>query len=110
MMVQYDCREHCADKLLEHQHCKSVTADAACAFVHQTMVQDPDAIFTKLEDDLNEGKPIDVLTPAVREAIVKNIKRRMTPQPLKIRADVELTCYSYDGVLHIQVQPNTCMP
>ena len=46
---------------------------------------------------------VQVLTPEVREAIVKNIKRRMTPQPLKIRADVELTCFSYDGVLHIQV-------
>ncbi|BDA46886.1 Eukaryotic translation initiation factor 2 subunit 1 [Coccomyxa sp. Obi] len=68
----------------------------------KTMVQDPDAIFRKLQDDFNDGKPIEVLTPAVKEAIVKNIKRRMTPQPLKIRADVELTCYSYDGVLHIQ--------
>ena len=47
---------------------------------------------------------VQVLTPEVREAIVKNIKRRMTPQPLKIRADVELTCFSYDGVLHIQVR------
>ena len=35
---------------------------------------------------------------------MKNVKRRMTPQPLKIRADVELTCFSYDGVLHIQVR------
>jgi len=34
---------------------------------------------------------------------MRNIKRRMTPQPLKIRADVELTCFKYDGVLHIQV-------
>ena len=48
-----------------------------------------------------------MLTPEVREAIVKNIKRRMTPQPLKIRADVELTCFSYDGVLHIQVRECT---
>ena len=34
---------------------------------------------------------------------MKNIKRRLTPQPLKIRADVDMTCYAYDGVLHIQV-------
>ncbi len=31
-----------------------------------------------------------------------NIKRRMTPQPLKIRADVELTCFAYDGVERIR--------
>lgn len=41
-------------------------------------------------------------TPAVREALLVNIRRRMTPQPLKIRADVELTCFGYDGVLHIK--------
>lgn len=38
----------------------------------------------------------------VREALLKNIQRRMTPQPLKIRADIELTCFHYDGVLHIK--------
>lgn len=43
-----------------------------------------------------------VVTPAVREALMVNIRRRMTPQPLKIRADVELTCFAYDGVLHIK--------
>ena len=31
-----------------------------------------------------------------------NIRRRMTPQPLKIRADVEMTCFQYGGILHIQ--------
>ena len=33
---------------------------------------------------------------------MKNIKRRMTPQPLKIRADEELTCFQYDGIEHIR--------
>ena len=71
------------------------------------MVSDPDAVLAKLETDFNDGKPIEVLTEGVREAIIKNVKRRMTPQPLKIRADVELTCFSYDGVLHIQVNKPT---
>lgn len=38
----------------------------------------------------------------VRAALTKGIQRRMTPQPLKIRADIELTCFQYDGVLHLQ--------
>lgn len=38
----------------------------------------------------------------VKDHLMRNIKRRMTPQPLKIRTDVELTCFKYDGVLHIQ--------
>lgn len=52
---------------------------------------------------VNEGKPIEVLSEPVREAIMKNVRRRMTPQPVKIRADVELTCFAYDGVLALQV-------
>lgn len=42
------------------------------------------------------------LSVQVKEALLKNIKRRMTPQPLKIRADVELTCFAYDGVERIR--------
>jgi hypothetical protein len=38
----------------------------------------------------------------VKEQLLKNIKRRMTPQPLKIRADVEMTCFSYDGIERIK--------
>jgi hypothetical protein len=29
-------------------------------------------------------------------------RRRLTPQPTKIRADVEMTCFNYDGVEHIK--------
>ena len=53
--------------------------------------------------EVNNGEPLSVLTPDVRAAIMKNITRRMTPQPLKIRADIDMTCFAYDGVLHIQV-------
>lgn len=37
-----------------------------------------------------------------KEELMKQIKRRMTPQPLKIRSDVEVTCFAYDGVNHIK--------
>lgn len=73
------------------------------------MVQDPEVIFKMLQDEFNNGEPIACLTEPVKEAIIKNIKRRMTPQPLKIRADVDLTCFSYDGVLHIQVSVLTLL-
>ena len=29
-------------------------------------------------------------------------RRRMTPQPIKVRADVEMTCFAYDGVERIR--------
>lgn len=55
-----------------------------------------------LLQEANGGEPLSVLTDAVRSGLMKNITRRMTPQPLKIRADVDMTCFAYDGVLHIQ--------
>lgn len=30
--------------------------------------------------------------------VIEQIKRRLTPQPVKIRADVDVTCYEYEGV------------
>lgn len=42
----------------------------------------------------------------IKAALIANIRRRMTPQPVKIRADVELKCFQYDGVLHIKVRPS----
>lgn len=46
------------------------------------MQDDGVPIFEKLEAE--RGGPLPVLTPAVRDALLKNIKRRMTPQPIKV--------------------------
>jgi translation initiation factor 2 alpha subunit (eIF-2alpha) len=53
---------------------------------------------------------VPAVTPEVKDALVKNIRRRMTPQPLKIRADVEMKCFQFDGVLHIKVLFATLLP
>lgn len=58
------------------------------------------AVFRKLEEV--NGGPLSVLSEAVMDGLMKNIKRRMTPQPVKIRADVEMTCFQYDGIEHIK--------
>ena len=50
-------------------------------------VTDPDAAFGGL-----------ALTPTERAEIVKYVASRMTPQPLKIRTDVQVTCFGYDGI------------
>lgn len=36
--------------------------------------------------------------PAVLPSLLAQISRRLTPQPAKIRADIEVTCFSYDGI------------
>lgn len=46
---------------------------------------------------------VPAISSDVKDALVKNIRRRMTPQPLKIRADIEMKCFQFDGVLHIKV-------
>ena len=37
-------------------------------------------------------------SPAVLPALLTQISRRLIPQPAKIRADIEVTCFSYDGI------------
>lgn len=32
------------------------------------------------------------------EVLLENIKRRLTPQAVKIRADIEVACYGYEGI------------
>jgi len=29
---------------------------------------------------------------------MKNIKHRLTPQPIKLRADIDVTCFQYEGI------------
>ena len=70
------------------------------------MVLSPEELWAKLQEVNDEaGRDMSVVTPNVKEAIMKNIKRRLTPQPLKIRADLEMTCFRHGGVEHIKVCP-----
>ncbi|AQL07357.1 Eukaryotic translation initiation factor 2 subunit alpha [Zea mays] len=67
------------------------------------IVADPDAILDALTYEEKEvTKVVPAVTPEVKDSLVKNIRRRMTPQPLKIRADIEMKCFQFDGVLHIK--------
>ncbi|XP_059647792.1 eukaryotic translation initiation factor 2 subunit alpha homolog [Cornus florida] len=74
------------------------------------IVSDPDSIINTLTRVIKEtgpdGEEVTRVVPAmsedVKDALVKDIRRRMTPQPLKIRADIEMKCFQFDGVLHIK--------
>ncbi|TKW36665.1 hypothetical protein SEVIR_2G454500v4 [Setaria viridis] len=71
---------------------------------------DPDVILDPLTYHEEETGPdgeqvtkvVPAVTPEVKEALVKDIRRRMISQELKIRADVEMKCFQFDGVLHIK--------
>ncbi|GAA5961596.1 hypothetical protein JCM3765_002641 [Sporobolomyces pararoseus] len=54
-------------------------------------ITEPDSVFSEL------NIPSDIY-----EELRHNIARRLTPQPVKIRADLEVTNFSYNGILTIQ--------
>ncbi|PSS32514.1 Eukaryotic translation initiation factor 2 subunit alpha like [Actinidia chinensis var. chinensis] len=76
----------------------------------KVIVNDPDSVINSLTREIKEIGPdgqavtkvVPAMTEEVKDALVKNIRRRMTPQPLKIRADIEMKCFQFDGVLHIK--------
>ncbi|XP_030936490.1 eukaryotic translation initiation factor 2 subunit alpha homolog [Quercus lobata] len=74
------------------------------------IVTNPDTVLNTLTREVKEigpdGQEVTKVVPAlseeVKDSLIKNMRRRMTPQPLKIRADIEMKCFQFDGVLHIK--------
>jgi translation initiation factor 2 subunit 1 len=53
-------------------------------------ITDPDSIFnTELMPEMSEE---------VKVCMLDNIAKRLTPTAIKIRADIEVTCFSYEGI------------
>lgn len=50
-------------------------------------VNDPESVLEGLDISGHE-----------REELLRNVTRRLTPQPIKLRADIEVTCYQYEGI------------
>ncbi|CAK9290589.1 unnamed protein product [Gordionus sp. m RMFG-2023] len=59
---------------------------AACFEIFKSAISDP-----KVFDECG----IDEHT---KDILLTSIKRRLTPQPVKIRADIEVSCYNYYGI------------
>ena len=53
-------------------------------------ISDPDSIFNE------QNTP--GLEPELRACMLDNIAKRLTPTAIKIRADIEVTCFRYDGI------------
>ncbi|KAL2921644.1 Eukaryotic translation initiation factor 2 subunit alpha-like protein, partial [Bienertia sinuspersici] len=73
----------------------------------RVIVNDPDTILDPVNYEVTEiaAGGQEVWTSFYRALVVfviKNFRRRMTPQPLKIRADTEMKCFQFDGVFHIK--------
>jgi translation initiation factor 2 subunit 1 len=51
--------------------------------------------FPRESDKVFEGLDI---SPETKEELITNIRRRLTPHALKIRADIEVNCFGYEGI------------
>jgi translation initiation factor 2 alpha subunit (eIF-2alpha) len=56
------------------------------AIIIITSCSDPNSVFTGLD-----------IADDMKSDLLNTIKRRMTPQAMRIRADIEVTCYGYEG-------------
>jgi translation initiation factor 2 subunit 1 len=50
-------------------------------------VNDPDTVLAGLD-----------IRPEERVELLKNVERRLTPQAVKLRADIEVTCFQFEGI------------
>ncbi|KAJ3813609.1 eukaryotic translation initiation factor 2 subunit alpha [Lentinula lateritia] len=50
---------------------------------------EPDTVFGTLQT---------TISPAIKTLLTATIARRLTPQPIKLRADIEVTCYTPAGI------------
>nr|XP_043629708.1 eukaryotic translation initiation factor 2 subunit alpha homolog [Erigeron canadensis] len=74
------------------------------------IVNDPDSVLKPLTRELRtigaDGRQVIKVVPAiseeVKEALVRKIRRQMTPKPVNLCAYIEMTCFEYDGVFHIK--------
>lgn len=55
-------------------------------------IHEPQAVFDKLQS-MNI-----TVDPLIRDELISNVQRRLTPQPVKIRCDFEVTCFTYEGI------------
>lgn len=57
-------------------------------------ITDPDSIFN---EEVTPG-----LEEHLRDAMLDNIAKRLTPTAIKVRADIEVTCFQYEGINSIK--------
>lgn len=61
-------------------------------------LSDPEQVWQAVLD--NPGSDVDELVqnPQIKRDLFSSIIRRLTPQKVKIRADIEVACFAYDGI------------
>lgn len=50
------------------------------------------------------GGRMEQVDDKIKEAITDYIKKRLAPRQIKIRSDIEVTCFTYEGIDAIKVR------
>jgi len=100
----------------EEKYNKAKTVHSIMRHVAETMKQDLEELYGKIGWPLYkryghayDGFKLVISDPEpvlkelnldeeTKKALLKNIQRRLTPQPVKVRADIEVTCFGYEGI------------
>mmetsp|Transcript_12923 Transcript_12923/g.31712 ORF Transcript_12923/g.31712 Transcript_12923/m.31712 type:complete len:434 (-) Transcript_12923:117-1418(-) len=64
------------------------------------LVEEHGHLLEAFKQILNNPKILDKydLSGDVKDALIKNVEMRLTPQPVKVRSDFEVTCFAYEGI------------
>lgn len=67
---------------------------------HFDSIKYPGGSFEAFKNAVADPKILDVcgLDDETKDLLLQNIQRRMTPQAVKLRADVAVSCYDYEGI------------
>lgn len=59
-----------------------------------------DAFKLSISDDKNAGDPFEEIDipQDMKDELRDYIRRRLAPQPIKIRSDIEVSCFTYEGI------------
>jgi translation initiation factor 2 subunit 1 len=57
-----------------------------------------DAFKLVLADETDPFAALDDVPESIKDELKAYIRRRLAPQPIKIRADVEVSCFTYEGI------------
>ena len=60
-------------------------------FVLILVYSEPDSVFKEIK-----------ITDEQKKVLIESISKKMAPQPVKLRSDFELTCFSYEGIVAIK--------
>lgn len=96
----YSILRHCAEVLGYETDRELEELYEKTAWYFDEKYKSPGSSFEVFKLAVGDPKLLDELDldEKTKSTLLSNITRRLTPQAVKIRADIEVSCYAYDGI------------